>query len=111
MLLIIVTLICVYLACWEPTRTRGVKDVHKFLQAWPRLDHTLDVSATLPLIVRVRRWEHQTVGSGHSVLLNTYYVWFFGHVAKLFDQELERTWGLPPRQWKTPDQRPHRSAV
>lgn len=89
-LLILVTLGCAYLACWGPTRTRGVPDVFRFatnqLPEEPRkvaLEHqdafvdALGMSAEAPLIV------------GMDVFLDSgpeqrhYFFWFFGYVVKL----------------------------
>jgi hypothetical protein len=91
-----VTLLCVYAACWGPTKTQGVQDVkwHTGLAHWfDREDGVETVSALLPLIVSAD--QRQTIltifprDSGphpDSIRIEFrrhYYFWFFGYVAKL----------------------------
>ena len=68
-LVILVTLVCCYAACWGPTRTRGVKDV---VQLYEWVIPGWSASTSLPLVVHVDN------GRTHH-----YYFWFFGYVAKL----------------------------
>jgi hypothetical protein len=91
-LAIVVTLVCVYLACWHATKTRGVDDVARHvavmgaqkcekygvdgdaLSELQRVD-AFGATANVPFIVDVP-----------PVLLlydRCYYFWFFGYVAKL----------------------------
>jgi hypothetical protein len=73
----VTTLVCVYLACWEITRTRGVEDVVR-MQVTPTLFGDSN---------SVRIWTQPSspvpfvVGSG--VLTRDYYLWFFGYVMEL----------------------------
>jgi len=85
-LVVVVTLVCCYAACWGPTKTRGVKDVLNHVQEvdaklypseqgyFPGL--TLNTSSpSVPLIVGIDYFQGQTA--------RRYYFWFFGYVAKL----------------------------
>ena len=108
-LVILVTLVCCYAACWGPTKTQGVKDVMPHINNVnnvPQADDLLleaginrglrelfgpwlDASAAMPLLVQVDEVSTTT----HS---RRYYFWFFGYVAKL---PYERD--LPPRKvWR-----------
>jgi len=99
-LLIVITLICAYLACWVPTKTQGVEDVLVHVYGVPLDDINPDYvvrgsvgmednnlyydeyivgmscSAEAPLIVGVR----DSISSRH------YYFWFFGYVATTPDR-------------------------
>jgi len=87
-LVIVVTLVCCYAACWGPTKTQGVKDVENFALSTAsdaaRADYLAimwDVavpmpSAAMPLVVVVDR-------PSLSRIRRDYYFWFFGFVAKL----------------------------
>ena len=99
-LVILVTLVCCYAACWGPTKTRGVEDVTRDVSGvfrrsksseWVREDLDpiftpeflfRDVSATMPLLIGIDEsdlgeWIASTPRTRH------YYFWFFGYVAKL----------------------------
>ena len=67
-LVILVTLVCCYAACWGPTKTKGVEDVDNHV--WPASHEA--VSATMPLVVEIKWFGGRL-----------YYFWFFGYVAKL----------------------------
>jgi len=78
-LVVVVTLVCCYAACWGPTKTRGVKDVAR------RVDATFDKHlsepvACFPLIVETKVDDPFLGYIDESEL---YYFWFFGYVAKL----------------------------
>ncbi len=85
-LVVVVTLVCCYLACWGPTKTRGVDDVESLVgepvylydDVWEFVseEEILDTSARLPLLVRITTDERP-----HPV--HRYCFWFFGYVAKL----------------------------
>ena len=91
--MIVVTLVCAYLACWGPTKKRGIEDVEAFAlsTAWdtevrdnPHLAmHSVSIPkpyAAIPLAVVVDGWD----STRH------YYFWFFGYVAKLpYERELQ----------------------
>jgi len=98
-LVILVTLVCCYAACWGPTKTRGVKDVVEQVNG-PQYDANspvddetllgasivrpvgLNTSTTIPLVVGI----DENYRGGVS---RHYYFWFFGYVAKLpFEREL-----------------------
>jgi len=80
-LVIVVTLVCCYAACWGPTNRRGKGDVRYA----PRPDgregnHGVATFAIAPLFIR--REEPYTRE-------RSYYFWFFGYVAKLpYEREL-----------------------
>jgi len=75
-MVIMVSLVCCYVACWGPTKTRGVFDVHYHVgPSW-----LTEPSVSLPLVIRIVR------GSSHR----DYYFWFFGYVAKLpYEREID----------------------
>ena len=95
-LVILVTLVCCYAACWGPTKTRGVDDVMEpkyqlveiYYGAKNPTDRQVDsyyefvnASAIMPLVVGVGRPEYE----------RRYYFWFFGYVAKLpYEREIPR---------------------
>ena len=73
-LVIVVTLVCCYAACWGPTKTRGVEDVALFVGSAERsYVQVWTTFAAAPLVVR----------ADHFVGISHYYFWFFGYVAKL----------------------------
>jgi hypothetical protein len=86
-LVVLVTLVCGYAACWGPTKTRGVRDVHDYCYPqWVQAITPATASSRLPLVVSVD--DHLTslsVSAGTHGLLSRrrYYCWFFGYVAKL----------------------------
>ena len=73
----VTTLVCIYLACWEITSTRGVEDV-VMMCVTPTLFGDFDT---------VRKWTQPSspvpfvVGSG--LVTREYYFWFFGYVIEL----------------------------
>ena len=86
-LVIVVTLVCCYAACWEPTKRQGVGDVDrragrelgfdvaaKTSEADHWVSQLFDASPIIPLVVGVT-----TPGSRRR----NFYFWFFGYVAKL----------------------------
>ena len=92
-MVIVVTLVCCYAACWGPTRKRGIGDVQSLVcepvylydDVWAIVseEEILDASVRLPLLVRVTRDE-----LSHAV--HRYYFWFFGYVAKLpYEREID----------------------
>ena len=80
-LVILVTLVCCYVACWGPTKTWGVRDVEEYDSRLLRLfgsrvDEAWE-SPIVPLII-------SSEDNGNSNLTTRrYYFWFFGYVAKL----------------------------
>ena len=86
-LVILVTLVCCYAACWVPTRDDGIPEVEKLVGeslAWSGMD----TSMVAPLIIAVDGIQMaQIVSTNSHVLLGgerrRYYFWFFGYVAKL----------------------------
>ena len=80
-LLIVITLICAYLACWGPTKKQGPQHVLD-LGATP----VMTATAFAPLLVAAA--EPGTSGySSHTH--HCYYFWFFGYVAKLpYEREI-----------------------
>jgi len=83
-LVVLVTLVCCYAACWGPTKTRGVEDVRQraFLRA-------ANVTPVAPLVLRTKA---TYPGTG---TLTRYYFWFFGYVAKLQYERDVAPWYLP----------------
>jgi len=82
LLLVLLTPLCAYLACWEPTKATGVRDVFDFIipgaaEEFSSAETTSDFCVA-PLLVAVNEFE------GASPLYRRrYYFWFFGYVAKL----------------------------
>ncbi len=104
-LVIVVTLVCCYAACWGPTKTRGIEDVREYVgkrhREHMRLTHRVPGSGTMqfryfqtsgywpnesvsaPLIVGVNEWSDPRQ--------RKYYFWLFGYVVKLpYERELSR---------------------
>ena len=95
-LVIVVTLVRCYAACWGPTKRRGVDDVGEHVRPTPVYSSgTMSIlyfqqtglwpnsSAVAPLIVGINTW--QAPGQ------RKYYFWFFGYVAKLpWEREIEQ---------------------
>ncbi len=82
-LVILVTLVCCYAACWGPTKTRGRAQVEKATKLW-----VADSSAVAPLIVAIDgvKFVGRVETRGHR----HYYFWFFGYVAKLpYEREVK----------------------
>jgi len=97
MLVVLVTLVCWYAACWGPTKEWATRDVLDHTDGNPRkwkwdkrrwrmkrvnggYELYTDPCARLPLIVElavVVETDTRTSGAYH------YYFWFFGYVAKL----------------------------
>ena len=80
-LVIVVTLVCCYAACWGPTKRHGVAALaHEYeLTDDVRYSGTVGIfhtSAAAPLIVR------QDEDFFMDCLTRRYYFWFFGYVAK-----------------------------
>jgi len=75
-LVVLVTLLCCYAACWGSTKTRGRAQVEKATKLWVE-----DSSAVAPLIVAIDgvKFVGRVETRGHR----HYYFWFFGYVAKL----------------------------
>ena len=87
-LLIVLTLLCAYLACWKATKQRGVRDVAEHMV---QVEHPFPGEVT-EILIRV------TVLSGNPTTVvpfvvgmdeydlrrhRRYYFWFFGYVARL----------------------------
>lgn len=73
-LVVVVTLLCCYAACWGPTKRWGVDDV--VYRGWLPNDVSVNASAVAPLIVAEDFIEQAKITRG-------YYLWFFGYVVEL----------------------------
>ena len=102
--MIVVTLVCCYVACWGPTKTKGVNDVnrdmHTRVSDYPNLhDGTSssipwNFSPLVPLVVGVNYKSKRA-----------YFFWFFGFVAKLpYEREVGPV--VPVQTWRPTTQRP-----
>ena len=88
-LVILVTLVCVYLASWLATTRTGVNDVVAHVKAespppqfrGDMVETIESQSAVLPFVVLVDQW-HPTAENAYNVR-RRYYFWFLGYVAKL----------------------------
>jgi hypothetical protein len=83
-LVIVVTLVCVYAACWGPTKTKGVSDVHLFLVAHG-ISNARVPCPVLPLLIKVDPdfKEGEIFGLGSLINQRIYFVWCFGYVSAL----------------------------
>ena len=83
-----VTLVCCYVACWGPTKTRGVDDVQQAFDAtYSKLRLAKSRHVVAPLIVSA---DGVHLRSPIPVLSRNYYFWFFGYVAKLpYEREVD----------------------
>ncbi len=80
-LVILVTLVCCYAACWGPTKTWGVHDMNRNAKGrlandWPIPDD-LNIKAIAPLFLGMEEFT-PTRGPRRS-----YYFWFFGYKYRL----------------------------
>ncbi|MBC8350880.1 MAG: hypothetical protein H8E66_02775 [Planctomycetes bacterium] len=85
-LVIVVTLVCCYAACWGPTKKSGVDDVTHVTHDgyYPSIHH--HAMPVLPLVVRRDEKIWGMLYQGRSIpglTIRRYYFWFFGYVAKL----------------------------
>lgn len=83
-LVVVVTLLCCYAACWEPTKQQGVEDVTRRLDKgsyWGTYDVAWqNVSPVIPFVVRADIMD----------VHRCYYFWFFGYVADLpFERRID----------------------
>lgn len=86
-LVILVTFVCCYAACWGPTKRRGVHDVERTERSVDEL--FFEASAKLPLIVGATVAKVGPAPSRRIKAFRRYHFWFFGYVAKLpFEREL-----------------------
>jgi len=90
-LLIAITLICAYLACWGPTKKYGVEDA--VTRIYENVDSSHLGSAVVPLVVSVDNYEFTSPPDMVWIrYTRCYYFWFFGYVAKLpYERELPGT--------------------
>jgi hypothetical protein len=96
-LVVALTLLCIYLACWRVTILRGQREVvaesnHRFGTAGN------EPGSALPFVV----WLHHgdsNAPNGNAVLRHfDYYFWFFGYIAKLpYEREIEVLFRAPLR--------------
>ncbi len=86
-LVVLVTLVCCYAACWAPTKRSGVSDVDTYVNWRGVADATRNVngaSAALPLVVAIDERDYEFDPFYYNrTAKRCYYFWFFGYVAKL----------------------------
>jgi hypothetical protein len=85
-LAILLTIVCLYFACWIPTTTTGVRDVGYRLASESVYSADGNQFRATPKVPLILEWSGETtfVTSSTVVLRKTsYYFWFFGWVAKL----------------------------
>jgi hypothetical protein len=85
-LVVVVTLVCIYLGCWEATK-RGCEQYRK------SADTRRDVSSPIPFIVAYDDRDRDSLGS--NALYRHYELWFFGRTNVV----LWREW-QSPTYWK-----------
>jgi hypothetical protein len=82
-LIVVMTLVCLYFASWRPTVTHGVADVSERLT---KENHGVPVQARpkAPLLLALEV-VHVRVGANGTQLVteSTYYPWFYGRVAEM----------------------------
>lgn len=88
-LIVVVTLVCRYAACWGPTKISGEQDVYFHVnEKWNWPSTAVDSSRRWPLLVYVVRIVRPSEVQ-RSEVRGGYYFWFFGYVAQLpFEWEL-----------------------
>jgi hypothetical protein len=76
-LVIVVTPVCSYAACWGPTKTQGIEDI--------RARQELEPVAIVPFVITSGAKLKQPYPGLYEVNASkrSYYFWFFGYVAKL----------------------------
>jgi hypothetical protein len=103
-LIILTTLVCLYFACWWPTKASGQKDFTEWFA--PRNGgYRVTATAVAPLVLALSTVETRTTATGmDAVVESQYFVWAFGWLAELpFTTERVRaiprssvTTSLPP---------------
>ena len=80
LLLLLMTLVCAYAACWRPTYERGPRDIiNQDLWVSPDLDvFSLSARAVAPLVVT-----SESACARTGAIEHRYYLWFFGRAAVL----------------------------
>ena len=105
-LVVVVTLVCVWLACWLPTARNGESDVVEYLQVSTGSYYSTDyrellplsmefgtrtienTAAVFPFVVLVDEW--RPTSEDQFGTQRRYYFWFFGFVAKLpYEREVD----------------------
>ncbi len=84
-LVVLVTLVCCYAACWGPTKTRGVVDVASHVNSPYMMGVMPFYSAEVisPFLVSTVELGPDPTGTYIMPRHRRYYFWFFGYVAKL----------------------------
>ncbi len=86
-MLAFVTLVCIYSACWVPTKSRGTEDVAEFLMARNngKTDSLESLEPIAPMLFRRGLLEIHARPNKVPQLVtdNTYYFWCFGFVTQL----------------------------
>ncbi len=83
--MILVTLVCCYVACWGPTKKKGISAVTEHVnQQYGTADNATMIC---PLLICVNEWDDiDDLTLEPSYLHHRYYFWFFGYVAKLHER-------------------------
>ena len=84
--MVLLTLVCSYLACWGPTQDRGLRDVANFVEASGDGPNRFVDDSTIiaPCLLRIDDMTTAFLLTGHGPRpTRCYYFWFFGYVAKL----------------------------
>jgi len=93
-LAIVVSLVCCYAACWEPTKTQGTSDIERQAGA-----HSI-AQAIAPLLIRADALElpeaSDAVQSPPS-RWRRHYLWFFGVIVIVQDREMDWWAGPSPK--------------
>ena len=85
-LLTLMTIICVYVASWQPTKTFGIPSVIQVVHDAPLREEDgawryppWDVNSPMPLVVGTTEWSKY---KGSFCFVRRHYVWFFGLTIK-----------------------------
>ncbi len=109
-LVIVVTLVCCYAACWGPTKRQGFEDVVNHVRSSIDLKKRFKTAAlpssNLPLVV----WIYEAEADGPMIEsaadMSTYhrcYLWLFGYVIKLpFERDVNIDANGMPIGWAAP---------
>jgi hypothetical protein len=102
-LVIVVTLVCCYAACWGPTKRRGPNAIRQHVG----VDEWIEPEPVAPLVVRTTElrsaWLEPTLPDKPTYTsTQRYYLWLFGAVAQLpVAGEVELEYDMYQWTWET----------
>lgn len=100
MLFLVLTLACVYLACWEPTRQHAL--LMNTVQDWQRGTIVRNARAVLPLIVVQEEVPSAVTRDAYPSW--SFYLWILGRKVKVYsytdESQMPRPYGVYESEWK-----------